>query len=108
MGVFRCGCAKYPRARTSSPYTWGCSDDDAASYKTAAVFPIHMGVFLVENMFTQFYTPSSPYTWGCSSNQTIGVIDNEVFPIHMGVFLAATVSLLTRSESSPYTWGCSS
>ena len=70
----------------SSPYTWGCSSGVRADDSPKAVFPIHMGVFLIPRLRPVGLVPSSPYTWGCSAERKRLLTIGEVFPIHMGVF----------------------
>src|SRR5690606_2467714 len=89
------------------PRTWGCFQRKGAAGESAAVFPTHVGVFLIVDALAHqiFCLPharggvsfpwtegrllqgSSPRTWGCFSSTNLRHPDPCVFPTHVGVFL---------------------
>ena len=97
---------------TSSPRTWGCFSTGKGPVLVYAVFPTHVGVFLLcRRMFLPVYglpharggvsdlsllqTPrceSSPRTWGCFLTVWFLFLRGRVFPTHVGVFLPLATS----------------
>jgi len=91
----------------SSPCTWGCFCWDVDKIDSWVVFPMHVGVFLLQNGFVitwlrlpharggvsdrkikrALLVKSSPCTWGCFSHTAWGCEPPIVFPMHVGVFL---------------------
>ena len=90
----------------SSPRTWGCFYVLSRSRKPSAVFPTHVGVFLLRHVACQnngslpharggvstqsargeVTNPSSPRTWGCFYPPLKIELVLLVFPTHVGVF----------------------
>ncbi len=99
----------------SSPRTWGCFPQAPRRHQSAAVFPTHVGVFLVLNPASVFggslpharggvsqprsdcgcFRPSSPRTWGCFCRRVATGCARSVFPTHVGVFLKVSASRWT-------------
>ena len=95
-----------PLKRGSSPRTWGCFPDAAPPHLALAVFPTHVGVFLIMPFLGSkilslpharggvspafpFGVPqdlSSPRTWGCFTARLKSGTPSLVFPTHVGVF----------------------
>ncbi|SXL75210.1 Domain of uncharacterised function (DUF2825) [Klebsiella pneumoniae] len=91
----------------SSPYAWGCFDDDYMSMVSDRVFPICVGVFLDRidegknqkslphmrggvslcRLSTSLKTLSSPHAWGCFLVKLVSWRGSVVFPTCVGVFL---------------------
>ena len=108
----------YDPVHGSSPRTWGCFSGKVPASSWGAVFPTHVGVFLVlaggvyahgglpharggvstnRTRHRRTY-PSSPRTWGCFWCSVLQIRQAEVFPTHVGVFLRHRIF-------SPRTWG---
>ena len=104
-GVSQDGCS-CDCWKLSSPHTWGCFHDIGANPLLRAVFPTHVGVFLLSSYLHALRTglphtrggvsaprgerrhhrPSSPHTWGCFRSPLTECTTSGVFPTHVGVF----------------------
>ena len=91
----------------SSPCMWGCFWIVTIAFYSNAVFPMHVGVFLIAQIppvkvaglphacggvsvllvLWFFVVPSSPCMWGCFHSILYNRLLYFVFPMHVGVFL---------------------
>ena len=90
----------------SSPRMWGCFFEQMDQRQANAVFPTHVGVFLLLTQrlrmqpslphacggvsalfpFLNSIMTSSPRMWGCFQKLAVLVLHDGVFPTHVGVF----------------------
>ncbi len=108
----------------SSPHTWGCFSNRCQVSLYSHVFPTHVGVFLIQEVWrrTMVCLPhtrggvskhirfdfcrwrSSPHTWGCFPRLGRRHRPRFVFPTHVGVFPRCH-RVRTRRPGLPHTRG---